>query len=89
MAISVSVEPFEAEFLGKYDDGSWNSVNGTLTISFFGTEIWELVVPEGGIQDCELSSIAEIAKEELGKIIAERLSQRIKPSEWGGIQIDR
>ena len=88
MAVNIAVEPFDTEFLGNYENGSYDSKDGTLTVSFFGTPIWEITIPEGVVDGYDLDAVTEIAKEELGKVISERLYQRIKPSKWGGIQID-
>lgn len=89
MAVRVSVEPFETEFMRNWSRDNYGSNGGELSVSFFGTEIWTLKIAEGDLLDHEIDAVSEIAKEELGKILAERLSSRIKPSEWGGIQIDR
>lgn len=84
MAVSLKVEPFEAE---TYTD--WQNNKHYLVISFFGTEIFKLEIKESYMSEYDLDDAVETAKQELGALLAERLAARITVDEYSGINIKR
>lgn len=87
MAVSLNVEPFDVDFMPNWDRGNFDSAGGDLTVSFFGTEIWSLKVEDGYVDEYDQDQVKEVAKEELGKLIAERMNARITALEYGGVKI--
>lgn len=82
MAVSLKVEPFEAE---TYTD--WSDEKHYLILSFFGTEIFKLEIKEPYMSEYELDDAVEVAKQELGSLLSERLAARITAGSYDGIKI--
>lgn len=87
MRVSMNVEPFSVEFDSDYD-ADWETPNaGTLTVQFFGHEIWSLKVSEY-VSEYVQDDVKDIAMQELGKLIAKGLSERVKVNDYDGVRID-
>ena len=84
MAVSLKVEPFEAE---TYTD--WQDDKHYLILSFFGTEIFKLEIKEPYMSEYELDDAVETAKQELGALLSERLAARITAGNYCGIDVKR
>lgn len=86
MAVNLAVEPFDVEFLGNWE-GGWSPNGGTLSVSFFGHEIWTKEIKEGDLSEYDLDHVKDAAMQSLGELIAGRLMHKVVESEYGGIQI--
>lgn len=87
MRVGMEIEPFSTEYSGTYDYTRRRYDGGTVTVSFFGHEIWTLEVEEEP-NEYKLDEITDVALQELGKLIGKGLSERVKPNEYDGVEID-
>lgn len=89
MAVGLTVDPIDVDFMPDWDKGSYDSAGGEITVSFFGNQVWSFKVEDGLVDEYDQEKIKDIAIEALGEVIAKALNERIQQSEWGGITVVR
>ena len=72
MGTSINVEPFET-----YMETDWDDLNqpSTITLSFFGTPFY--TTPSGQFHEDDEDELIEVAKQELGRLLADRIHARL------------